>query len=163
AYVGSRTPNINQKSPLEYRVGLRFFPRTWIQLGASYQLLLNPTNDTADSLKPFVNVNQTNQVIFVPRQIASSDPNGLIAYIAFGVHRTEKAPVIIAPANRPPTVNCTVTPSSVTKGVDNPVVTISTEVRDPENDVVTYAWNASGGATVSGNGGQVTVDTTSLP
>ena len=84
AYVGSRTPNLNQINPLEYRVGVRFFPRSWIQFGGSYQILLNGTNDLDNLQKPFVNVNSTAQVLFVQRTLLSTDPDGFVGYISFG-------------------------------------------------------------------------------
>ena len=60
-------------------------------------------------------------------------------------------------------MNCSVSTNVVTRGVDNPVITITATASDPDNDVLTYAWDATGGATVSGSGAQITVNTGSLP
>jgi len=164
AYVGGRTPNLFQKNPFEYRVGLRFFPRSWIQVGATYQLLLNQFDDVDTISRPFVNVNQTDQIVTATRNIRSSDPHGVMAYISFGRRLSEK-PVIIntpPPVNHAPVVNCNASTTSVTRGVDAGMITISASARDEDNDIITYSWNASGGASISGNGSSVTVDSANL-
>jgi len=164
AYVGGRTANLFQKNPFEYRVGLRFMPRTWIQLGATYQLLLNQ-NDVDTIARPFVNVNFTDQIVTATRNISSSDPHGVMAYISVGRRVGEKAPPPPPPAppvNHAPVVNCSASTTSVTRGVDAGVITISASARDEDNDILTYSWTASGGS-ISGSGSSVTLDSAALP
>ena len=62
----------------------------------------------------------------------------------------------------PPIVSCNASPELVTRGSGSSVVTITALTRDPENNIITYRWSASGGATVSGSGSRVTVDTVGL-
>jgi len=62
----------------------------------------------------------------------------------------------------PMTVNCNASPDFVTRGSGSSVVTMTAHARNAENNVITYRWNASGGATISGSGSRVTVDTADL-
>jgi len=60
--------------------------------------------------------------------------------------------------NRPPTMSCSVDPSSAHPG-DRVQVTASAS--DPDNDPLTYSWQSTGGQ-VTGSGADVQVDTTGL-
>jgi hypothetical protein len=60
--------------------------------------------------------------------------------------------------NRPPTMSCSVDPSSVRPGGR---VRVTATASDPDNDPLTFAWQSSGGQ-VSGTGAEVQVDTTGL-
>ena len=163
AYVGGRTANLFQKSPFEYRAGLRFFPKSWIQIGATYQLLLNQFNEIDQLTQPFVNVNVTDQIVTANRNIRSTDPHGFMAYISFNRRHSVPPPIVTPAINHAPVVSCSASASVVTKGVDSSVVTITANASDQDNDLMTYTWSASGGAALSGSGSSVTVDTSTLP
>ena len=60
--------------------------------------------------------------------------------------------------NRPPTMSCSVDPSTVRPGGR---VRVTATASDPDNDPLTYAWQSNGGQ-VSGSGAEVQVDTTGL-
>src|SRR5581483_8142298 len=93
----------------------------------------------------------------------SQGVSSFVAYLSFGLRKFESTPPPPPPPEYgPPTVNCSITPDSVMKGQGSQTFTITSQARDPENDIVTYSWSASGGATVSGTGSSVTVDATSL-
>ncbi len=57
--------------------------------------------------------------------------------------------------NRPPTISCSASPSSVRPGGR---VHINAKASDPDNDRLTFAWQTSGGRIV-GSGAEVDVDT----
>jgi chitodextrinase len=60
--------------------------------------------------------------------------------------------------NRPPTMSCSVDPSSVHPG-DR--VHVTANASDPDNDPLTFAWQSTGGQ-VTGSGTDIQVDTTGL-
>ena len=61
--------------------------------------------------------------------------------------------------NRPPTMSCSADHASVTVGQP---VEITATASDPDNDPLSYSWNASGGR-VEGTGSSVTFGTADLP
>lgn len=65
---------------------------------------------------------------------------------------------IAAKPNHPPTVSCAAAPESVTVGQP---VTLTATGSDPDNDQLTYTWNATGGK-ITGSGAQAHLDTTGL-
>jgi len=60
--------------------------------------------------------------------------------------------------NRPPTMSCSVDPSSVHPG-DR--VHVTARASDPDNDPLTFAWQSTGGQ-IAGSGAEVQVDTTGV-
>jgi outer membrane protein OmpA-like peptidoglycan-associated protein/opacity protein-like surface antigen len=57
------------------------------------------------------------------------------------------------PPNHPPVASCSANPSSVYAGTGE-VVSVHADASDPDNDPLTYAWTATGGA-IDGTGSQV--------
>jgi len=60
--------------------------------------------------------------------------------------------------NRPPTMSCSASPSSVVLGTHVHVTAVAS---DPDNDPLTFSWETSGGQ-ISGSGKEVDLDTTGL-
>ena len=58
--------------------------------------------------------------------------------------------------NRPPTISCSASPSSVQAGSR---VHITAEASDPDNDPLTFSWESTGGQIVD-SGSEVDLDTT---
>lgn len=48
-YYGESSPGLNPKSPVDIILGLRYYPREWVSLGAGYQVTLHQTD--ANGLK----------------------------------------------------------------------------------------------------------------
>jgi len=166
-FIGGATPDYNRVNPVDYQVGARFhFMESRVSFGGAYRVNLTRA-DLHSNIPGLIFVpNPPPNGIFVPTvfNFASEGVSSFVAFLSVGIRKPEVAPIIPPPppVNQPPVVNCSASPTSVTKGGGNAVVTITSQVRDPENDVVTYSWSASGGATISGTGAEVTVDTTNL-
>ena len=64
------------------------------------------------------------------------------------------------PVNHPPVAACSVSPTSVFAGSNDPVA-VHVSASDPDNDPLTYAYSASGG-TVEGNGPDARLNTNGL-
>lgn len=60
--------------------------------------------------------------------------------------------------NRPPTVSCAASPQAITAG--HPV-TLTATGSDPDNDPLSYTWDATGGK-ITGSGAQAQLDTTGV-
>jgi hypothetical protein len=166
-FIGGATPDYNRVAPVDYQTGARFhFRESRVSFGGAFRI--NLTRADLHSNIPgliFVPTPAPNGV-FVPTvfNFASEGVSSFVAFASFGLRKPEGPPPA-PPAPKedlPPVVNCSVSPDSFTKGSGGTVATITSQARDPENDIVTYSWSASGGATVSGSGAQVTVDTANL-
>jgi outer membrane protein OmpA-like peptidoglycan-associated protein len=79
------------------------------------------------------------------------DGRGLTANCTAEVH-VEPRP------NRPPTITCAASPATVRAGEKS---TVTSTASDPDNDPLTYSYQASGG-TVTGSGASVQFDSTGL-
>src|SRR5215472_2068211 len=165
-FVGGSTPTYNPVNPFDYQTGARFhFWEGRLSFGGAYRVNLTRA-DLHSNIRGLIFNPANNGGSFQPTSFnfASEGVSSFVAYVSFGLRKFEAAaPPPPKPVNQPPVVTCSASPDSVLKGSGNQVVTITAQARDPENDVVTYSWSASGGATVSGTGATVTVDTTSLP
>jgi hypothetical protein len=180
-YVGSRTENAFENSPVDALAGIRLFPRRWMGFGFAYRYHLN--NQNRDLFKPRqfntqVGVVAPNGTVFttaVPATVGafprgfrtSEDANGFIAQFWVG-KRNPRAPEFLP--NQPPTV--TLTPSSATVNPPCPPgliprgsyapsasqqVQLSANATDPDGDTLLYTYSTTGGR-VTGEGPNVTWD-----
>lgn len=149
-YVGGRTPNSLENSPVEVLGGIRVFPRRFFGFSAAYRRHLNQ-HDFDNPPTGFVN---------------SDDPNGFLGQFFIG-RRNERAPEVLP--NQPPTVNLSTSQATVTLCPDdatraNPAngqVQLTTQATDPDGDTLLYTYTTTGGRIV-GEGPNVTLDLTGV-
>ena len=176
-YVGGRTPNAFENSPVEGLAGFRVFVTRYAGLSFAYRYQFNQQD--ADSFK---NNNFAGTVSVVgatapinnnftgaPRGfLASQDPNGFMVQGFIG-RRNKRLDVIInPPAN---VTDLTLSKTAINLGCpagqrsesgtcsDDMSVNVSTTAVDPDNDVLTYSYTVSGGRIV-GQGANVNWDLT---
>lgn len=176
-YVGGRTPNSFENSPLEGIAGARWFPARWFGLGFAYRHHFNQ-QDQDFLVDENQTVTVTGNIGTVPAQTIinsngirgftpSTDPHGFIVQGWIG-RRNKRG--VTPPVNQAPNVTAvTFDRTSVTlpcgpelipaEGTTcpEPTVRVSTTAVDPENDVLTYNYTVSGGRIV-GQGANVTWD-----
>ncbi len=180
-YVGGRTPNAFENSPVDALGGVKIYPKgRWWGFGAAYRIHLN---QQSHSLFNSVNANTTVNVL-VPGQAAqtfvvpatingdprgfrfSEDPHGFIGQFWVG-HRNPRA--LPAPPNQPPTVSVSASTGSINlpcpEGTQSESCTpsasrevqLTANATDPDNDTLLYTWTVTGGR-LSGEGKMVTWD-----
>lgn len=176
-YVGGRTPNAFENSPVEALAGVKIYPRRWFGMGFAYRYHANQQDRDSFEARDFastVNV-ATGPAVTVsattggfPRGfIPSNDPHGFIGQFWIGRRNARTIP---PPANQPPTVDLNVNPSTVSLRTACPEgqessgtctsdsqVALRTSASDPENDVLLYSYTTTGGRIV-GDGANVTWD-----
>ncbi|HMF57351.1 MAG TPA: hypothetical protein VK619_13490 [Pyrinomonadaceae bacterium] len=190
-YVGGRTPNAFENSPVDVVAGLKIYPRRWWGFGAAYRRHMNQQDMQHLNSRSFnTQINQTTNVFVPGRGIVvipattssaaltgfpnnfrfSDDPNGFIAQLWIG-KRNARAPEFLP--NQPPTV--TLSASSGTITLPCPPGTMSTtctpsaaqtvqltaNATDPDNDTLLYTYNTTGGR-ITGEGPNVSWDLTGL-
>jgi hypothetical protein len=185
-YVGGRTPNAFENSPVDGIAGARFFPTRYISLGAAYRYhanqqdreSFNGNNDTIRSNTAFVGANgvvtnttlPTTTINGVPPGFqTSTDPNGFIFQFTAGRRNERQGPIVNQFAN---VTNLDLSQTTVTtpcpagqvraEGAtcsDDMTVNVRTTAVDPENDVLTYNYTVSGGR-ITGQGANVSWDLT---
>jgi len=167
-FVGGGTPNYNPVNPVDYQTGVRFhFMQSKVSFGGAFRLNLTRA-DLHSNIPGFIFVpTPAPNGVFVPTlfNFASEGVSSFVAFMSIGTRKPELAPIIppVEKKNEAPTVNCSASPTAFTRGGGgNMMVNITSQARDPENDILTYSWSASGGATVSGTGSNVTVDASGL-
>ncbi|MBX5479194.1 MAG: hypothetical protein IRZ19_08955 [Pyrinomonas methylaliphatogenes] len=149
-YVGGRTPNAFENSPVDGLVGVRIFPARYMGFSAAYRRHLNQQDQSHFS--------QTLPSGFTP----SDDPNGYLFQFFIG-RRNERAPEYLP--NQPPTVSVTANPTSITVCPRDPSqanppdsrVQLSASATDPDGDTLLYSWTVTAGKIV-GEGPNVTWD-----
>ncbi len=177
-YVGGRTPNAFENSPIEGLAGARVYPTRWMSIGGWYRYHANSQNEgffDNDSFSGSVSVAGSGtpafQNTFSGRPsgfAASSDPHGFGFQITAGRRniRTDGQRI-----NLPPSVNDVRLSDTVVKlpcgpgqrpreGANCPdsmSVNVATSASDPENDPLTYNYTVSGGRVV-GQGANVSWD-----
>ena len=132
-YVGGRTPNAFENSPVDALAGIKIYPRRWWGLGFAYRYHINQQDRAAFEGRDFnTTVQQITNVdppgptplIVVPGTtvpatvgafprgfIESEDANGFIAQFWIG-RRNARAPEFLP--NQPPTVNLSASSGTIT-------------------------------------------------
>ncbi len=129
AFFGNRTGKANPKAPLDAYLGFRAFPAKWIAISGGY---LGNIGETLDESKWLID---------------STGRNGFFAQVA-----------LQRKINRPPTITCNPTSTSVTEGQS---VTISADAYDEDDDDLTLTWTAGSGR-VTQQGNSAVFDSTGL-
>jgi hypothetical protein len=131
-YVGGRTPNSFENSPVDALAGVKVYPRRWWGIGAAYRIHLNQQghdNFNEASVSTVQLNNLTNVfvpgrgVVVVPGALVnattggvpngfrfSEDPHGFIGQFWIG-HRNARA--VPPPPNAPPTVSVSASTTSI--------------------------------------------------
>ena len=179
-YVGGRTPNAFENSPIDGLAGFRFYPTRYVSFGAAYRYNFNQQDRDA-----FEGDDNSNTVVVNGRTTAisnsftglppgfreSNDPHGYIFQVTAGRRNERKKEIVNQFAN---VTNLTVSDSTITLGCpagqvpaegatcgDSGSVDVTTTAVDPENDVLTYNYTVSGGRIV-GSGPTVAWDLTGV-
>lgn len=146
-YIGGRTPNALENSPIDILGGVRIFPRRWMGISLAYRRHMNQQSSGSFSSA-------------LPTGfLASDDPNGFIGQFFIG-HRNERAPEFLP--NQPPTATLSSSGTTATvcprdTSLAKTQVQLTTQASDPDGDTLLYTYNVTGG-TVSGEGANVTWD-----
>ena len=174
-YVGGRTPNAFENSPLDGLAGIRVFPTRYLGFSVAYRHHFNQQNeDSFDNDEEFVaNTNiiggttVRNTFRGVPPGFqVSNDPHGFIVQAFVGRRNARQAEIINQPANvtavtlGETAISLPCPPGQRSRAgacSDDMTTTVATTAVDPENDVLTYQYTVSGGRIV-GTGANVTWD-----
>jgi hypothetical protein len=180
-YVGGRTPNAFENSPVEGLAGFRWFPARWLGMGFAYRHHFNQQDKDfiedsdfkgtatvvgsvpGSTINSAISTNSGGIRGFIP----STDPHGFIIQGFIGRRNKRGA---TPPVNQFANVTAlTFDRTSVTlpcppgtipaEGTTcpEPTVRVTTTAVDPENDVLTYNYTVSGGRII-GQGANVTWD-----
>lgn len=175
-YVGGRTPNAFENSPLDGLAGARIYPFRWMSIGAAYRYHFNQQdNDSFDEdftgvVSVAGRVPTTTSTTFrgVPPGFATSnDPHGFLFQVTAG-RRNERQGDIPRPlanvtaltlSTREIVVPCPTgqQPVAGENCPDGTTISVGTTVENPDNSVLTYQHTVSGGRIV-GSGQNVTWD-----
>jgi len=181
-YVGGRTPNAFENSPLDALGGIRLYPARYISFGFAYRYHVNQqdvdsfNDDTFSSRTTITGTTprtSTNTFSGVPPGFRpSTDPRGFIIQFTAG-RRNERAPTSI-PNQFANVTNLTLSQTEIAAPCpsgfvpregqvcsDNMTVQVTTTAVDPENDVLTYNYTVSQGRIV-GQGANVSWDLTGV-
>ena len=184
-YVGGRTPNAFENSPLDGLAGTRIFPARWVSIGLAYRYHFNQqdtdsfegdafsTSSTVRSGGTALtnNITRTSNFTGVPGGFRpSSDPHGFIVQFTAGRRNARTTGQV--PNRFADVTNILLSETRVTipcaegtraaegaNCTDDMSVNVTTTAVDPENDVLTYTYTVSGGRIV-GQGANVQWDLT---
>jgi hypothetical protein len=158
-YVGGRTPNAFENSPVEALAGVKIYPRRWMGFGLAYRYHINQQDrslfegrDQTIRIDQITNVNVPGRGIVVipsttrsatvgafPRGfIESDDANGFIAQFWIG-RRNARTPEFLP--NQPPTVTLSGSTATITRPC--PPGTVSTSGNCPTSDNSTVQLSAN--------------------
>lgn len=176
-YVGGRTPNAFENSPMDGLAGIRVYPTRWMSIGAAYRYNFNQTDrDSFDGDGTFTTtvagrVPSTITTTFTgipPGFQVSNDPHGFIFQFTAG-RRNKRVGDTVRPFANVDSVTLSNTkivipcepgtvPRPGTTCPDGSTITVGTKGSSTEaTDVLTYNYTVSGGRIV-GSGANVTWD-----
>jgi hypothetical protein len=186
-YVGGRTPNAFENSPVDALAGVKIYPRRWMGFGLAYRMHINQQDrslftgtDANTSINQTTNVNVPGRGIVVipsttraattggfPRGFTESDDaNGFIGQFWIG-HRNARTPEFLP--NQPPTVTLSASSGTITLACPpgtisesctaspNQTVQLAANATDPDGDTLLYTYTTTGGR-VTGDGANVSWD-----
>ena len=180
-YVGGRTPNAFENSPIEGLAGVRVFPTRYFSLSGAFRYHFNQQDRGS-----FDNNNSTSSVSVVGRTTpvtttingvpsgftTSTDPFGFLAAVSIGRRNARGAPRAVNQfanvtnlelSETRVTIPCEpgYAPREGTTCSTDMSTNVTTTAVDPENDVLTYNYTVSGGRIV-GQGANVSWDLTGV-
>jgi hypothetical protein len=176
-YVGGRTPNAFENSPIEGLAGARVYPTRWMSLGGAYRYHFNSQDrgffdgNTSSSSVAVAGINTPFQSSFTgtpPGFRTSTDAHGFLLQVSAG-RRNERTDgkvknefANVTDVRLSDTVVRTpcgpgMAPKEGTACSDSQAVNVSTTAEDKENDVLTYNYTVTGGK-VNGQGANVSWD-----
>jgi K319L-like, PKD domain len=186
-YVGGRTPNAFENSPVDVLGGVKIYPRRWFGFGFAYRRHLNQQDSGHFNQTDFtLPIQQVTNVVVIGRGstpvvvpgtsrsvtagglpqgfVFSEDPDGYLAQFWIG-RRNERTPP--PPPNQAPTVSASASITTITRACTPPAtsstcpssseVQLTANATDPDNDTLLYTWSVTGGR-LSGEGRSVTWD-----
>ncbi len=176
-YVGGRTPNAFENSPVEALGGIRIYPKRWMGFSLAYRYHINQQDRQqfeGRDVTTVVNLGGgATQAIPVtvgsfPRGFnPSEDAHGFLFQFFIG-RRNERAPEFLP--NQAPTVSIAAAESSITLAcpagtrpttctAPSPdfVVNLTTNASDPDGDTLLYTYTTTGGR-ITGEGANVSWD-----
>ena len=181
-YVGGRTPNAFENSPIEGLAGVRVFPTRYISLSGAYRYHFNSQDrgffEDSDFNGGTVNVvgrgtSISTSISGVPSGfVTSTDPHGYIFGVSVG-RRNSRGPARVTNqfanvtaltlSQSRVTIPCgpNEQPREGTTCSSEMTTNVTTTAVDPENDVLTYNYTVTGGRIV-GQGANVSWDLTGV-
>ncbi len=176
-YVGGRTPNAFENSPVDALAGIRIYPKRWMGFGAAWRYHINQQDKNS-----FEGLNGNSNVIvpgagggtivlssttggFPTNFEPSDDASGFIFQFWIG-RRNDRAPEYLP--NQAPTVALNAAESSITLACDAPYITkcnlpgdqmvaLTANASDPDGDTLLYTYTTTGGR-ITGEGANVSWD-----
>lgn len=147
-YVGAHTPSLDRIDPFEFVAGARFYPfgkrnnsKFMMSFGGGYRYLLNNSGSEREALRNQFRLGQN---------MPDADYHGFVANLTLGYRKVVEPPKDPCAANRGPSVSLSAGKLAV-KERSGESVSFTATTNDPDNDQITYSWEASGG-TISGSG-----------
>ncbi|MCS6884459.1 MAG: PKD domain-containing protein [Acidobacteriota bacterium] len=158
-YVAAHTPSLDRIDPFEFVVGARFYPfgkrtnsKFMMSFGGGYRYLLNNSGAEREALRNRLRPGQNRP---------TADYHGFVANLTLGYRKVAAAPAKDpCAANRGPSISLSANKLAV-KERSGESVSLTASVTDPDNDQLTYSWEASGGS-ISGTGNSVSWNSTGL-
>ena len=190
-YVGGRTPNAFENSPVEALAGVKIYPHRWVGIGLAYRMHINQQDRSLFGGTDFnTTIQQTTNVVVPGRGVVvipattrtataggfpsgfieSDDANGYIAQFWIG-RRNARTPEFLP--NQPPTVSLSASSGTITLPCppgqisttctpsSNQTVQLSANATDPDGDTLLYTYTTTGGR-VTGDGANTSWDLTGV-